>query len=175
MTRIIPTLTTARLSLRPFSDQDAEALYSILRGEDVLKYFPWPGPPPLERVQRFITRQLAHWGEHGFGWWAVELSAQPGLLGWNGLQYLPETGEIEVGYLVSKSFWGQGIATEGAQASLKFGFETLNLENIIALVHPENKASIRVIEKLGMAFDFQAEYFGMQVRHYSLSRACFAP
>ena len=162
----IPTITTSRLTLRPFVEADAGPLHHILGDSDVLRYFPNPAAPSPEQVQRFIARQLAHWEEHGFGWWAVELSTTPGLIGWNGLQFLPETGEIEVAYLLDKPYWGQGLATEGARASLHLGFETLGLKNIVAIVHPENRASIRVIEKLEMSLVDRTHYFGMEVLRY---------
>jgi len=169
----IPTITTTRLILRPFTEADAEPLYSILREKDTLRYFPNPNPPSLERVQKFITRQLDHWAEHKYGWWAVEPITRDGLIGWNGLQFLPETGEVEIGYLLSRSYWGSGLATEGARAGLKFGFEIFSLERIIALVHPENKASIRVVEKLGMPFVDRAQYFGMDLNRYAMDRSLF--
>lgn len=173
-----PTITTARLILRPFVEADAGPLHRILNGKEVLRYFPNPDPPPLERVQRFVARQIAHWDEHGYGWWAVEprepRSSQE-LIGWNGLQFLPETGEIEVGYLLSRTHWGQGFATEGGLASLQFSFQTLGLERIIAIVHPDNRASQRVIEKLGMSLVERTNYFGMDCFRYILDRHDYHP
>jgi len=163
----IPTLATARLLLRAFTEQDADPLHRILNERDILRYFPNPAPPSRERVQQVIAGQLKHWEEHGYGWWAVERRSQAGLLGWCGLQFLPETGETEVGYLLDQACWGQGLATEGALASLQFGFETLGLECIVGIVHPENKASIRVIEKIGMSLVDRNTYFGMDVYRYS--------
>ena len=168
----IPTLTTPRLTLRPFTEADAEPLHRILNEDGILRYFPRPEPPDLARVQRLIAGQLRHWEEHGLGWWAVELRstgelrATGELLGWNGLQYLPDTEEVEVGYLLSRRHWGQGLATEGAQAALRFGVETLRLGSIIGIVHPENIASQRVLAKAGLTFINEADYFGMHVRRY---------
>ena len=169
----IPTLETPRLILRAFTADDAEPLHRILGEEGVLRYFPSPDPPSLDRVQKFIARQLAHWQEHGLGWWAVVPRGGEELIGWNGLQFLPETKEVEVGYLLSTPFWGQGLAVEGARISLQFGFETLGLESIIALVHPENQASIRVTEKLGMSWTDRTHYFGMEVFRYLINRSAF--
>lgn len=171
----IPTLRTRRLRLRPFEEADSERLHCILGEEGILRYFPNPEPPPLERVERLVAHQLEHWEEHRLGWWAVEPIEDPELIGWVGLQFLPETGETEVAYLLSKAYWGQGLATEGARASLQFGFEKLGLETIIALVHPENWASIRVIEKLAMRFVDQANYFGMDLYRYSLDVSSWNP
>ena len=162
----IPTLNTARLTLRPFTERDVEPLHRILTQDDMLRYFPRPEPPDLARVERLVTEQLRHWEEHGLGWWAVELRSTGELLGWSGLQYLPETDEVEVGYLLSRPHWGRGLATEGAQTALRFGFETLRLSTIVGIVHPENTASQRVLAKAGLSFVNEAEYFGMHVRRY---------
>lgn len=164
----IPTLLTSRLVLRPFTSGDAWPLHRILGEKDILRYFPQPHPPALDRVQRLVAHQLQHWADHGLGWWAVERHQKPELIGWAGLQFLPETGETEVAYLLSRDHWGQGLAAEAARASVEFGFEHCALETIIALVHPQNRASQRVIEKLGMSFVDQAHYFGMDLYRYSL-------
>jgi RimJ/RimL family protein N-acetyltransferase len=169
----IPTLTTTRLTLRPFTAADVDPLHHILCEKGVLRYFPKPDPPARERVERLIAHQLEHWEKHGYGWWAVELRSQSGLIGWNGLQFLPETGEVEVGYLLAKALWGQGLATEGARASVQYGFEQLGLETIVGIVHPDNVASRHVLEKVGMAFTHRARYFGMGCFHYAIRRSSF--
>jgi ribosomal-protein-alanine N-acetyltransferase len=88
------------------------------------------------------------------------------LAGWAGLQYLPELDETEVGFLLDKSFWGRGYATEAARASLKFGFEHFNLDHIIALVHPENIASRRVIEKCGLSYVDTLPLWGIELMRH---------
>lgn len=120
-----------------------------------------------------ISDRLRHWQEHGFGWWAVEPRSKKRLIGWSGLLFLPETEEVEVGYLLDQAFWGKGLATEAAQACLKYGFGNLDVESIVAIVHPENIASQRVTEKLGMSFVDRSHYFGMDVYRYSIERSCF--
>jgi ribosomal-protein-alanine N-acetyltransferase len=169
----VPTITTERLLLRPFTEQDADPLYDILATEGVLRYFPNPDPWPRDRVGRFVAFQIKHWEDHGFGWWAVEPRGKGELIGWNGLQYLPDTDEVEIGYLLAKDYWGQGLATEGAWPGLQFGFETLGLERIVAVVHPENTASQRVTAKLGMSFTNEADYFGMHVYRYEIKAAAY--
>jgi RimJ/RimL family protein N-acetyltransferase len=171
----IPTKWTSRLVLRPFTEDDAEPLYGILCQDDILRYFPNPGPPSPERVQRLVAHQLVHWAERGLGWWAVQPRGTQELIGWCGLQFLPETQETEVGYLLSRPFWGRGLTTEAATTSLRFGFEELGLESIIGLVHPDNIASRRVLEKLGMGFVDRAIYFGMECLRYSLASSAFDP
>jgi ribosomal-protein-alanine N-acetyltransferase len=166
-------LHTARLALRPFADGDVDPLHRILSEEGVLAYFPNPSPPARDGVARLISAQGAHWAEHGYGWWAVALrqAEEAGaLLGWCGLGYLPETNEVEISYLLGKTSWGHGYATEAAQASVRFGFEVTAADEIVGIVHPENAASRRVIEKLGMCFTRRAVYFGMDCERYALPR-----
>jgi len=166
----IPTITTPRLTLRPFASTDDIPLHRILNEPKILQYFPRTDPPDMERMQGIVERQLIHWEEHNLGWWAVVPHGQSELIGWNGLQYLPETDEVEVGYLLSRQFWGQGFATEGARASLDFGFTVLGLNQIIGLTHPENTASQRVLEKCGLTYVEEKEYFGMKLFRYTLQR-----
>jgi len=162
----IPTFETKRLRLRPFVHEDAVYLHQIFEVEGVLRYYPTQDPPDLERVERLITRQIEYWEAHGYGWWAVDDLANGELIGWNGLQYLPETDETEIGYLLARPYWGQGLATEGAGVGMQFGFETLQIPTIIGIVHPENIASQRVLEKIGLQFQEEAEYFGMACYKY---------
>jgi len=172
LVKSIPTLTTNRLILRPFGEGDIERLHHIFGQKDMLRYFPSPDPPSKEKVERLLIKQLEHWGHHDCGWWAIEPRLPgPRMIGWSGLQYLPETGEFEVAYLLDRSFWGQGLATEAATEALAFGFERVGLKQIVAIVHPDNRASQRVIEKLGLAFVDEAFYFGMASYRYSLARS----
>ena len=170
----LPTLETARLVLRPFAESDAGPLCRILSETGILRYFPHPDPPPLEKVQRLVARQLEHWAEHGLGWWAVEPRQDPELIGWCGLQFLPELEEVEVGYLLSRACWGQGLTTEAASASAQYGFERLELAKIIALAHPENGASRRVAEKLGMRLVGRIQLWGLELCRYEVDRKAFA-
>ena len=78
-----------------------------------------------------------------------------------------------MGYLLGRPYWGRGLATEAARVSVQYGFESLGVETIVAIVHPDNVASQRVIEKLGMSFTEEAHYFGMDCYDYSLNRSRF--
>jgi ribosomal-protein-alanine N-acetyltransferase len=162
----IPTIKTERLNLRPFRLQDAEPLRQILSVPGVLEYFPSSDPPDLERVKKLVQKQIDHWREHDYGWWAVEPIEEGELIGWSGLQYLPETDEIEIGYLLSKPYWGEGLATESAIAGLDYGFRTLEIQEIVGIVHPENITSQRVLQKIGLEYQEEAEYFGMACYKY---------
>ena len=113
-----------------------------------------------------IERATKHWETNGYGLWAIELLETGQLLGRSGLQYLPETDEVEVDFILDPSYWGLGLASEAGSASLRFAFDRLGLTDVIGLVHPENVASQRVLLKIGMIYDVRAEYFGMAVDRY---------
>jgi ribosomal-protein-alanine N-acetyltransferase len=165
-----PSLMTNRLTLRALQDKDADVLYQIYQTEGVLKYFPSLVPPPIEKVGRFIQNQLAHWEKHGYGNWGVVPEGEAEIIGWAGLQFLAELNETEVGFLLDRPFWGRGYATEAAMASLQFGFNRIQLDHIIALVHPENLASQRVISKCGMGYMDTLGLWGIQLRRYQVNR-----
>jgi ribosomal-protein-alanine N-acetyltransferase len=141
-----------------------------MNGEDVMRYFPGSPTLNLGQVERMLGGQAKHWQEYGYGWWAVELSAAGELIGWCGLQYLPETDETEVAYLLGRDYWGRGLATEAAQASIEWGFANLPLDRIVAITHVENTASQRVAEKCGLIFDRADKYFGMDCFVYGRHR-----
>lgn len=164
------SLTTARLLLRPFSLDDVEPLYRIMNEPGIMQYFPTPTAPDQARVERLVERQLEHWQTHGHGWWALEWPENRQFIGWCGLQYLPETAEVEVGYLLDRAYWGRGLATEAASASVTFGFRVHELPFLIGLTHPDNIASQRVLQKAGLTFTGVATYFAMTCNRYCISR-----
>jgi ribosomal-protein-alanine N-acetyltransferase len=163
----IPTLETPGLILRPWKPEDAGALLRILQEHEILKYFP-PTSFTLEKTQRYIDHQLKHWQERGYGHWAVTRKEDSRVVGWNGLEYLPETDENEVAYLLSHQVWGHGYATQAAQIAVNYGLETVRLQEIIGLVHPENIGSIRVLEKCGLTFVDRKVYWGLEMCRYRI-------
>jgi ribosomal-protein-alanine N-acetyltransferase len=169
-----PTITTSRLILRPFTGADVDPMHRILNGEGVLRYFPPTDPPARDRVQRMISGLLKHWEERGYGLWAVASQSSGELVGRCGLQFLPDTGEVEVDFILGREFWGQGFATEAARASLQYGFDRLGLERVVGIVHLGNQASQRVLEKLAMERIEQKQFFGMECYRYAVERPSYA-
>ena len=149
-------------------------MHRILKGAEVLRYFPKSDPPSQDRVREMILAQHSHWKERGYGLWAVETRSTGELMGRSGLQYLPETDEVEVDFILGIAHWGQGFATEAGRASLRYGFEEIGLESVVGIVHPENAASRRVLEKLGMTLAGPAEYFGMACCRYAIEHSSYA-
>lgn len=170
----IPRIETARLLLRPFTSADLEdyAQY-IFADADVMRYLPQRDLAPRARAERTLESFTAHWSQHGFGVWAVTDKVTGYFIGHCGLGHVLEAGEVEVLYALAKPYWGQGIATEAARASVRFGFDNLNLVQLIALAVPENIGSRRVMEHLGFEYEKDAHYFGLDLVYYALQREHF--
>jgi ribosomal-protein-alanine N-acetyltransferase len=171
----VPTVETGRLVLRGFVAEDLDPLAQILSDPEVMRYMPGGAPMARERAERTFQSILHHWEERGFGWWAVVYRSDGCLIGWCGLGHVDELDEVEVAYLLDRPYWGQGVATEGARASLKYGFEQLQLERVIALAHVENIASQRVMQKNGMTYEAHLHLWGLDLVKYAVSRAGFRP
>lgn len=170
MTIAIPTLRTDRCALVPLRTEDAAQLNRIYQDESILRYFPASPSPLAERAGRFVASQQRHWEKYGYGHWGILPDGEKEIAGWVGLQYLPELNQTEVAYLLTRSFWGKGLATECARASISFGFETFPLEEIIGLVDPNNLASRRVLEKCGMTYQDTLDLWGMSLLRHRLPR-----
>jgi RimJ/RimL family protein N-acetyltransferase len=166
----IPSIETPHLILRSWASDDAETLFNILQDQAVLRYLPNTTPPPIKRAEQYIARQLAHWQERGYGHWAIVSQEDGQVLGWNGLGYLPEIDETEVAFLLRQSVWNHGYATEAARAAIRFGFENGGLETIIGLVHPDNSASMCVLEKSGLTFADKITLWGLELKRYRIHR-----
>ncbi len=151
-------METERLVLRRWAEGDVDALAPIF-AEPAFWHFPFGRGFTREETERFLERQLEHWATHGFGVWAVELKADGRLAGYAGLSipsWLPQVlPAVEVGWRLHPEHWGKGLATEGGRASVRYGFEELGLDRIIAIVMPDNVASLRVAAKLGMVVAFE--------------------
>jgi ribosomal-protein-alanine N-acetyltransferase len=166
----IPTIETPRLVLRPFTEDDIDRFHGILCESGMLRYFPKTDPPPWDQVEDMVLKIIKHWEERGYGLWVVEPKSQRVLIGRCGLQYLPDTDEIEADGLLSTAYWSKGYATEGAKAGLRYGFLELKLDFVVGIVHPENMASRRVLEKIGMRLSGRKPYFGMDCYRYVIER-----
>lgn len=90
------------------------------------------------------------------------------LIGFCGLKYLQDLDVVDVGYRLLPEYWGRGLATEAVLASVEYGFDVLDLDHIIALVLPENVASIRILEKIGMQLEAEFDYDGHKTLRYVL-------
>ena len=170
----LPEIETERLLLRQFTPADLDEYTRIIFADpDVTRFLPRRDIPPRQRAERVLNYFGEHWLKNGYGDWAVTDRAHAGLIGHCGLNFIPEAGEVEVEYSLAKPYWGRGIATEAARASVRYGFEALQMEHIIALADPQNIASRRVMEKVGLVYQKEVFFFGMQLVYYQIMRQQF--
>ncbi|HEX8845703.1 MAG TPA: GNAT family N-acetyltransferase [Pyrinomonadaceae bacterium] len=170
---IVPEIETARLKLRAFTPADLDALFLVFGDSEVMRYISGGKPRSLEETNKGMLRTVEGWRKRGFGLWAVVEKESGRLIGYCGLIPLEETSEIEVAYALAKEHWGKGYAAEAALAALRFGFETLRRERIVAVVNPENVSSRRVLEKLGMTYVKMAHHYDADLMYYEMTRASF--
>lgn len=167
----MPTVETERLRLKMFTPSYFEALYRLLSDPEVVKYVGNRQPVPRAETEKALASFGKHWDRYGFGRWAIIEKGTEEFVGFGGLRMLFEKPEIV--YHLAKPFWGLGLATEMARAVLRYGFEEHDFEKIVAIAMPENKASIRVMEKIGMDYEGPANYYDIDVVEYAIFRENF--
>jgi RimJ/RimL family protein N-acetyltransferase len=145
-------LRTERLILRRWRDSDRETFAELNADPETMRYF----PATLTRAESdaFVDRIDAHLGDHGWGLWAVEVSDGAPFIGFVGLsvpRFAPEL--VEVGWRLHCDHWGNGYATEAAREALRFGFDELQLAEIVSFTTVANAPSRRVMERIGMTHD----------------------
>jgi len=101
----IPSIQTPHLTLCPLQPADAVVLHRIYQSEGVLRYFPNPIPPPLEKVQRFLAGQQAHWEKYGYGNWGILPEGEKEIVGWAGLQFVYGTYSAGVEAATMANYW----------------------------------------------------------------------
>lgn len=154
------TLETERLLLRHWRAADLDDFTAMSADPQVMEFFvPLDGPAACEA---WAARLEAHWREHGFGRWVVELPGEASFIGVIGLAWIPYeahfTPAVEIAWRLARAHWGRGYATEAARAAIDYGFGKLGLDEIIAVTVPANRRSRRVMERLGMVHDPDDDY-----------------
>lgn len=173
----MPEIETTRLRLRQYALDDLDNLAQILSNPEVMRYSP-EGPILKDKVKEVTQEALKffikHWKQHGFGVWAVIYKQTGQLVGHCGLNFLPNGPEVEVLYRFDQRYWNQGIATEATKASLRYGFEEVKLDRIVAITAPEHIASRRVMEKAGLKYEkvtrFYTRFYNLDVVYYAFSK-----
>lgn len=161
-------IETRRLILRPFESADVEAAFGWF-GDPVVMRFTVTGPDKsIEQTRTRLTYFEKHQQTHGFSKWVILNAASGVAIGDSGLLVLPECGWIDLGFRLSQPHWGQGLATEAASAWMRAAFDEYHIRRLGAFVHPENVASIRVLEKLGFHAERRDTVMGMESIVFSL-------
>ena len=151
---------------------DLDDLHTLYHSPDVRKYYT-EGIPNDEEIRRELAWIVDEcYVQYGFGMWATMDKATGKFIGRCGLCPMDIEGheEIEVAYMLAKEYWGQGLATEAAQAILKYGFEQAGVSRLICVINPGNLASARVAEKIGMTLEIDGDVNGEPTLLYSINK-----
>jgi RimJ/RimL family protein N-acetyltransferase len=142
----VPTLTTERLTLRGWREDDLDAYAAIAADPEVMRFM--GGPLDRADTWRQIAVFVGHWHLRGHGFWVVEREGT--MIGRIGLWRPHGWPGLEVGWLLAREAWGHGYATEAARASVEHAWRTTDVPRLISLIAPDNHASARVAQRLGM-------------------------
>src|SRR5207249_2418258 len=160
-------LETDRLLMRQYVEEDADAFFKLNSDPEVLRFVPDKRLLNVEQARQIlIDHPIADYRKYGFGRGACILKSTGEQIGFAGLKYLEELGEVDVAFRLMRTHWGLGLATEAALASVRFGFADLDLKRIIGLVMAENIASVRVLEKTGLRYADSVSFWGHQFSKY---------
>ncbi|MCX6059405.1 MAG: GNAT family N-acetyltransferase [Chloroflexi bacterium] len=149
-----PILSTPSLILRALQPSDLDDLYEYASDPQIDRYVPWEHYKNIEEARENLNEFLEEYEKDGLGAWGIEHRADRKLIGIINTS-IPHriNRRVEMGYTISRAYWGQGYATEAVKTLIEFGFEKMDLLRIEAVVLPEHLASARVLEKSGMQYE----------------------
>ncbi len=163
-------IETARLRLRRLRASDEADLIALDGDPDVMRYVGSPAgvksaDETIERVRQRIQ------ADHGpLGFWRVESRADGTFYGLGALIRMPIGDDIELAYRLDRHAWGRGIASEAGAALVDYAFATVGLSRLVAVTYPDNRASQRVLDKLGFTRHGELDYKGQRTAYYVLAR-----
>jgi len=162
---------TERTTVREFVSRDLEDLFRLDGDPDVMRFIGDGRTQGYEQTRQNLASIIAQYAaSSGYGTWAVNEKAGGKFIGWVCLKNLDNTEEIEIGYRLLKEFWKVGLATEVAREILRYGFEDLGLERIVAVANPENAASQKVLARIGLGFEKYAYHYKKKVAYFSVEK-----
>lgn len=148
------SLETDRLVLRPMNEEDAEFILELLNDPSFIQNIGDRKIRTLDGAKAYIANgPAASYTKHGFGLCIVELKESGEPMGMCGLIKRSTLGDVDIGYAFLPKYWSRGYAAEAALAVKHFARDVIGLKRLVAIVDPDNPASIRVLEKLGMTFE----------------------
>lgn len=162
-------IETERFVLRELVLEDAPIFYSLNLDPEVTRYTGDTAFNSISEAWDFLDN-YKDYELHGFGRWIIEDKTTGGAWGWCGLKKR-ESGEIDMGYRLFQNKWGKGCASECGKACVKYAFEELGLEELIAEAVEENAASFRVMERIGFRFSHHGNDHGFKTQVYTLNKS----
>ncbi|QQS32394.1 MAG: GNAT family N-acetyltransferase [Acidobacteriota bacterium] len=166
-------IETERLFHRRFTRDDLPWLIENRSPAAVNRYLGGPKMQSPEALSKRLDFYINCYQTAGVGMCAMGLKQTGELIGSSGLQPLEDTGEIEVGYNLAEKFWRQGYGYEAAMGWLGYGFDVMGLERIVAVCHPDNTGSYKIMEKCGMRYEKTEWHYGQDCLYYAVERAEF--
>jgi RimJ/RimL family protein N-acetyltransferase len=142
-------IETAQLVIRPWEQRDDPGFRQMATDPEMVRYTSVRTPWSDERIAEFFARQSRHLAARGYCFGAMIDRATDRVAGLCGFQPSANSADVEIGWWVRKDLWGRGLATEAAAGALRHAWDFLGLDRVIAVAYAENRASIRIMEKLG--------------------------
>lgn len=168
-------IESERLTLRMLRESDFGAYADMCANPEVMRYI-GDGQPLLRPLAwRNLAMMVGHWSLRGYGLWAAVEKSSGLFVGRIGFWQPEGWPGFELGWMLCRSFWGRGYASEGARAALQFAFTRLEQPHVISLIHPENTASIRVAQRLGESLAGSIEVMGKPALVYRITREEWEP
>jgi RimJ/RimL family protein N-acetyltransferase len=162
------TLETTRTILRPFELRDAPEAFSWFSDAEVMRYIPSGPDATVEDTASRLCRYIDHQATHGFSKWVIMDRETQRLIGDAGFYHLPDGKRIELGYRLSRPYWGTGLATEVARRWIEVATDFLTDSTLFAFTHPDNLPSRRVLQKLGFKHLGTEVLYGLEAPLYEL-------
>lgn len=166
-------LETERLFINKIEPKDLSWLIEMRTPDAVNRYLGGPEMQNAEALTKRMPFYLECHEKFGYGFCTMTLKSTGEKIGTSGLQPLEDTGEIEVGYNLSEKFWRQGLGYECCDGWLRYGFDVENLDRIVAVAHPDNTGSWRIMEKCGMQYEGIERHYDMACKFYSITKDQF--
>lgn len=163
-------LETERLILDGWQMSDWTAFRPIATDPEVMRYITGGVPWTDDQIRTFVDRQVKLHAERGFCRWKLLFKDNRELVGFCGVGFWRDEPEPEIGWWLAPRYWGRGLATEAAQAALRDAFDRVRLDRIVSIARPENAASIRIMNKLGMKLEGEFENDGVRLVRYAIGR-----
>jgi RimJ/RimL family protein N-acetyltransferase len=168
-------LATARLNLVPFANEHVESLNAMNADAEVMRYLTGR-PETLEETRAFVQRVQRHWATFGHSWWSLIDRESGHLVGAAAVQHLrreraPEPDPacpLEIGWRLRRDCWHRGFASEAARAIADFAFDTVQVDELYAVCHPDNAASAQVMKRLGMQDCGLQTWYGLNLATYCI-------
>ncbi len=165
---------TTRFIMRELMDEDAFGMYALDSDPEVHKYLGNNPITSMQQAEEIINHVRQQYAANGIGRWAVVDKVNGAFIGWSGLKWETNlrsgSSYYDLGYRLRKEYWGQGFATKSARESLKYGFNSMSLEEIGAAAHIENIASNTILQKLGFVSTETFQHHEATVNWYTLNR-----